>query len=171
MEEWKDIAGFEGLYQVSSEGSVRSIDRIVTQIQRGGKEMTRIYRGKVLVGSSTPQGYKQLNMYRDGIKEHTQSIHRLVADAFIPNPENLPQIDHINRNKTDNKVSNLRWVSAQDNCLNRNTTSGVSGEKFITITKETTFRVKIRDMDARVYDETFKTLPEAIEARNNYITP
>ena len=170
MEEWKDIAGFEGLYQVSSEGRVRSLDREVIQKGSGGKDWTRLYRGKVLVGSSNPQGYKILNMFRDGICSYKQSIHRLVAYAFIPNPENLPQIDHINRNKTDNKVSNLRWVSAQDNCLNRNTTSGVSGEKFITITKETSFRVKIRNMDAIVYDETFKTLPEAIEARNNYLT-
>jgi len=142
---------------------------MVTQIQKGGKEMTRLYKGKVLVGSSTPAGYQTLNLFRGGVQERTQSIHRLVAEAFIPNPDNLPQIDHISRIKTDNRVSNLRWVSAQDNCLNRTPRQGVSGERFITITRVATYRVKLRDMDAVVYDETFKTLPEAIEARNNFI--
>ena len=171
MEEWKDIAGWEGLYQVSSEGRVRSLDRRVTQEGRAGqKAFTRLYKGKVLVGSSTPAGYQTLNLFRGGVQERTQSIHRLVAEAFIPNPDNLPQIDHISRIKTDNRVSNLRWVSAQDNCLNRTPRQGVSGEKFITITKETTYRVKMRDMDAVVFNKTFQTLPEAIEARNNFIT-
>jgi len=169
-EVWKDIAGWEGLYQVSSEGRVRSLDREITQQGYEGQGVfTRIYKGKVLVGSSTPAGYQTLNLFRSGVQERTQSIHRLVAEAFIPNPNNLPQIDHISRIKTDNRVSNLRWVSAQDNCLNRTPRQGVSGERFITITKKTSYRVKVRDMDAVTYDKSFKTLPEAIIGRNNFL--
>ena len=119
MEEWKDIPGLEGLYQVSSEGRVQSLDREVIQKGRTGQgDVNRFYKGKVLTGSSTSDGYRILNTYNCDQKR-SYSIHRLVGRLFIPNPYGLPEIDHINRDKTDNRVSNLRWVTAKDNCLNR----------------------------------------------------
>ena len=70
-------------------------------------------------------GYR-LIMY----KGKQYKVHRLVAETFIPNPDNKPQIDHINRDKSDNDISNLRWVTVQENCLNRRTTAPV-GERSI----------------------------------------
>jgi len=167
MEEWKDIAGFEGLYQVSSEGRVRSLDRVVSSVNKG-TECEMKFTGRVLAPKTDRYGYRKvviINKTRVYI-----SIHRLVGGAFIPNPENLPQIDHINRIKTDNRVSNLRWASAQDNCLNRSCVNTNTGEKYITYyEKKRLYLLSIRRGGVRVLGKCFKTLPEAIEARNNFI--
>jgi hypothetical protein len=117
MEEWKDISGYEGLYQVSSEGRIRSLDRMIEQT--GLKHVSRrIYKGKILVGSSNPGGYSILNLFKNG-KAYSQSRHRLVGLTFIPNPEGKPEIDHINRNILDNRVCNLRWATKSEQAYNR----------------------------------------------------
>lgn len=102
MEEWKDIEDYEGLYQVSSEGRVKSL--------KFGKE-------KILRYTKANKGYAQLTLSKNSIQT-TYKIHRLVAEAFIPNPDNKPQIDHINTDRTDNRVENLRWVTPKENCNN-----------------------------------------------------
>lgn len=113
MEEWKDIQGYEGLYQVSNEGNVKSL---------GGKryKVTRILDGYV---QST--GYRVFNLWKDG-KPKLLTVHRLVAEAFIPNPENKPCIDHINTIRTDNRVENLRWVTHRENNSNPITRNNMS---------------------------------------------
>lgn len=105
MEEWKDIAGFEGMYQVSNMGQVRSLDRLDS---RGYK-----YKGRT-VKPSTSKGYQYAHLCKLS-KYTTISIHRLVALAFIPNPDNLPQVNHIDGNKQNNHVSNLEWVTEKEN--------------------------------------------------------
>lgn len=112
MEEiWKDITGFEGLYQVSSLGRVRSLDRTI--ICRNGVE--RFYKGELKKLLYDNKGYTHVNLYRN---QHLQrfSVHRLVALAFIPNPHGLPQINHINQIKDDNRAENLEWCDAKYNC-------------------------------------------------------
>lgn len=96
---WKDIEGFEGKYQISSIGRVKSL--------KYGKE-------KILKGGKDKDGYLFVNLYKDK-KRKKIFIHRLVAQAFIPNPENKPEIDHINTIRTDNRVENLRWVTSSEN--------------------------------------------------------
>ena len=99
-EKWKDIAGYEGIYQVSDLGRVRSL---------------KFGRVKVLKGGKDRKGYLFVNLHRDG-KQKTIKIHRLVAQAFIPNNDSSKtQINHKNEDKTENKVSNLEWCSAQYN--------------------------------------------------------
>lgn len=98
MEEiWKDIEGYEGLYQISNIGRVWSV----------GKE---IYKKAGLIGS-----YLSVSLNKDG---HLKNflIHRLVAKAFIPNPLNLPQVNHIDEDKLNNRADNLEWCTAKYNC-------------------------------------------------------
>lgn len=98
MEEeiWKEIEGFDN-YQISNLGRVKNIkfDRYV----------------KPLVGN---RGYVHVNLYKDG-KIKRLSLHRLIAIAFIPNPENKPCIDHINTDRSDNRIDNLRWATQKEN--------------------------------------------------------
>lgn len=96
---WKDVSGFEGLYQVSNFGRVRSL--------KFGKE-------KMMEGGITNKGYLQVTLSLNGRVKRYQ-VHRLVADVFISNPNNLPQVNHIDGNKTNNNVENLEWVTAKQN--------------------------------------------------------
>lgn len=98
VEIWKDCKGYEGRYQISSLGRIWSISAkkcLSTRISNKGYETVRLY---------TPDG-----------KCHTESVHRLLALAFIPNPNNLPQVNHKNELKTDNRLENLEWCDAKYN--------------------------------------------------------
>lgn len=99
IEEWRDIKGFEGLYQVSSLGRVKSL---------------KFGRERILTPVKTINGYLRVGLNKDG-KRDFYTIHRLVANAFIPNPNNLETVNHINEIKTDNRVSNLEWMTMRDN--------------------------------------------------------
>lgn len=110
MEIWKDIKGYEGYYQVSNLGSIKRLRTIVKT--RGGA-----YRSdpcKILKPEYTYDGYLRIALMREHKKQRFQ-IHRLVADAFIPNPENKEQVNHINGNKADNRAENLEWCSSSEN--------------------------------------------------------
>lgn len=107
-EEWRDIAGYEGFYQVSNMGRVKSLDR--TFLRSDGTMAT--YKGKILMPVGRP--YLHVSLSKNNI--HTMArIHRLVAEAFIPNPNRLKCIDHIDCDKTNNQVDNLRWCSHLQN--------------------------------------------------------
>lgn len=109
MEEmWRDIPGYEGYYQVSNLGRVKSLERMV---KHGGYE----YRRKERIRSPfETAGYLCVALNKDTI-EKTYQIHQLVAIAFIPNPENKPIVNHIDGNKTNNCVDNLEWVTYKEN--------------------------------------------------------
>lgn len=109
MEEiWKDIEGYEGLYQVSSLGRVRGLDRY---------SGSKFIRGQLLRGAKSNRGYLCVLLWNNK-KKKKYSVHRLVAEAFIPNPFLKPCVDHIDTDKTNNTVMNLRWVTHQENMLN-----------------------------------------------------
>lgn len=109
MEIWKDIKDYEGHYQVSSAGHIRSLNRDTTI--SGTKS---IFKGKTLKYSLDGNGYKQLALYNKG--ERVRMVaHRLVASTFIPNTENKPCVNHINGIKGDNRVENLEWSTQSEN--------------------------------------------------------
>lgn len=107
MEQWKPVIGYEGLYEISDAGSLRIVkSQKISKLTQQDKK-----QGGYLVAT--------LIKYVDGRRlARTKRIHRLVAEAFIPNPDNKPCIDHINTDPTDNRVTNLRWVTYLEN--NRN---------------------------------------------------
>lgn len=117
MEEvWKDVKGYEGLYHVSNLGRVRRNGRILkARVKRKG------YLGVVLYNKSEPKHY---------------TIHRLVAEAFIPNHENKPQVNHIDENKTNNTAANLEWVTAKENA-NHGTRNFRMSHKIVAINRLT----------------------------------
>ena len=105
-EEWKDIKGYEGLYQVSNTGKVRSLDR---------KVWNYIKKGRTLKTHNNGHGYYNISLHGNNKIEKHVYIHRLVAETFIPNPNNLPQVNHKDFNKSNNNIDNLEWVSSLQN--------------------------------------------------------
>lgn len=104
MEEiWKDVKGYEGYYQVSNLGRVRSLPR------NKGK---RVYGGKILKQVDRGNGYLCISLSKNNQKSPLISVHQLVAQAFIDNPNNLPQVNHIDGNKQNNRADNLEWSNA-----------------------------------------------------------
>ena len=111
-EVWKPVKGYEGLYEISDLGNLRSLDRYVMCDNE-----YRLFKGKPKKPHLTPKGYLTIFLFKNGQGKH-YFMHRLVAEAFIPNPNDLPFIDHINTVKDDNRVENLRWCTQKENCNN-----------------------------------------------------
>ena len=107
---WKDVIGYEGLYIVNNFGIVKSVKRTVRKINRYKTYTNQPIPEKIKYGTPDKDGYLKIGLWKDN-KIKTISIHRIVANAFIPNPYNLPQINHIDENKENNKVSNLEWCT------------------------------------------------------------
>lgn len=106
MEEWMDIEGYEGLYQVSNEGRVKSLQREI--VYKDGRK--KILEEKILRNILSDLGYYHVMLSKDGVPKRYK-VHRLVAKAFIPNPNNLPIINHKDENPKNNVVDNLEWCT------------------------------------------------------------
>ena len=113
MEEiWVDIEGYEGIYQVSNLGRVKSLERSVRNNINGGE---RIVKERILKLWSDKGGYLLITLCDKNRVKHKERVHRLVAKAFIPNPDNLPQVNHKDECKTNNCVYNLEWCTNEYN--------------------------------------------------------
>lgn len=154
QEQWKAVEGYEGLYEVSSLGQVRSKARHGT-------------KGGILKPYADKDGYYFVNLYKDK-KKTLYFLHRLVARTFIQNDnQGFKLIDHINRVRTDNRVSNLRWVDNRLNGINRNinknNTSGKTGVHFNN--KDGKWRATIKSFQKTIYGGYFDNLEDAIAKR------
>lgn len=112
IEIWKPVVGYEGLYEVSSTQQVRSVDRILKHPK--GKCLVKSKLKKLQISN---KGYYCVSLYKDG-KGKVHLLHRIIAQAFIPNPYNMPEIDHINGDNKDNRIENLRWTTRKGNMNN-----------------------------------------------------
>jgi hypothetical protein len=106
------ISGYEGIYEISSYGTVRSLDRVVARDKTGG--LTK--KGQTLKANVTPKGYLRIQLQKDGSCEH-KFVHVLVAENFIENTNNKPYVNHIDGDKMNNHISNLEWVTSSENLI------------------------------------------------------
>ena len=116
-EVWNDVPGYEGYYQVSNMGKVRSVPRII-KIIWNGKEVLKPIKEREIALRKQNGGYLLANLSVGGHRKEC-TVHRLVARAFIPNPNNLKEVNHIDGNKQNNDVSNLEWCDRSDNLRHR----------------------------------------------------
>jgi len=112
MEKWRSIKGMSGYYEASTLGRIRSLDRIA--IMKNGHQ--RMKKGQIIMPQSSKNGYYHFTPCLDG-KQITRRIARLIAQTWIPNPENLPVVNHLNLEKTDNRVENLEWTTISGNTI------------------------------------------------------
>lgn len=163
MECWKPIEGFVG-YQVSDMGRIRSIERTITRRDGG----TISYPSRVLEGRPDRGGYWGLSV-GGLINQHPIKIHRLVAEAFVPNPQALEQVNHIDADKTNNRASNLEWVSRLDNVAHAKRL-GLFGKKMTPEKARQAFLDYHQDGELMItlcerYDINIKTLSNLVNRR------
>lgn len=143
-EVWKDIKGYEGIYQVSNTGKVRSLDRKVWNYNK---------KGRVLKMHNNGHGYYNLSLHGNGKEEKHAYVHILVAKAFIPNPNNYEQVNHKDFDKSNNCVDNLEWVSRKQNMLHY---------------RESAYCKKVEKMREKKF--TNKTLKRVYDNKNKIIS-
>ena len=135
-EEWRDVVGFEGFYQVSNLGRVKSLDRTTCD----GKQL----KGRIIAPVGTR--YLSANLWMNG-KSYNKMVHRIVGEAFVSNPDNLLEINHKDKNTTNNRADNLEWVTSSDNHNH-----GVSTRKSYS------YRKKVKCLET---DEVFDSISAA----------
>lgn len=165
VEEWRDIQGWEGFYCISSLGRVMSVKREISTVCG-----PRTIYQRIMVAEPNAKGYLKVNLHRDG-RQKTFEIHRMMAKAFLENPQGLPDVDHINRIRSDNRLSNLRWASERANVINRtppeNKSTGLMGVRFKADINRWSARIKFSGKEKHL--GVFDTMEEAISARERAV--
>lgn len=175
MEIWKAIEGYEGFYEVSNKGTVRSLPRNRIVKNRYGGQSARTDKGKEIVATDNGNGYLLVSLRKNGAREN-HYVHRLVASAFCENSGNKETVNHKDHDRKNNNAENLEWVTQKENVRysseimrkpkSRCKTSS-TGEKYIHLYhrkgRKEVYRLTIRQMNVEM---TFKTLEEAVQYRN-----
>ena len=154
---WRDIDGHPNAYQVSSHGRIRSLDRYVDRLNHGHPSK-QFCRGRLLKQNIDEDGYARINIRANQI-DRRYGVHRLVAQAFIPNPDNLPCVNHIDGNKLNNSVNNLEWCTVEYNNQHANQI-GLRPHRIY----EDRSAVKLRLSKPVRCEQTGQTYPSCIEA-------
>ena len=123
-EVWKPIADYEDYYEVSNLGRIRSHDRLIDRSHAGMSNY--VLAGRIIRQRLDKDGYSLVTLNKDK-QPRTFKVHRLVLITFEGNPNNLPQVDHKNWNRSDNRLTNLSWSTVSDNLLRRTPTRSESG--------------------------------------------
>lgn len=113
QEEWRSIEGCTG-FEVSNTGKIRATDRTIYQVSRNGKRYSRVIKGHLIPPHIDFGGYQICSVSINN-KSIDLKVHRVVAQAFIPNPNDYPQVNHIDGNKKNNAVTNLEWCTPEQN--------------------------------------------------------
>lgn len=168
MEEWKDVLGFEGLYLVSNTGKVKSLSR--KSSNSGSYSGFVMVREKELKQTTNRLGYKTITLFKDGSR-HFKIVHRIVAEAFIENPNNYQEVNHKDLDKSNNNVSNLEWCNRSMNINhmyeNKYTTSSYKGVSYSKDRKKWCAYVDI--MGKRLSLGRFDTEETAKQYRDTFI--
>lgn len=171
---WKQIPGYEDRYEVSNLGNVRSKDRVIYQKDAHGGMMLKKYNGRIVSQTDNGNGYMIVSLQKFGRKNHY--VHRLVAEAFVENPNGLCVVNHLDYNRRNNRATNLEWTTAEGNVKysahrmrhpREKCKPTMTGEKYIT-KRNGKFRFSMAHGGIHV-DNLFCTLSEAIEKRNEVL--
>lgn len=160
-EVWKDICNYEGLYQASNMGRIRSLDRYKETNGRYRKMIVKI-KGVILKQSINHDGYNEVVLCKKGISK-TKRVNRIIAETFIKNEYKKKQVNHINGNKTDNRSINLEWTTPKENiehALNNNLMKPVKGKQHYMAKTIGKYNLKNELI------ETYETIQEASKKNN-----
>jgi len=169
---WKDIPGYEGLYQISNYGNVKSLDRIYYQKSRYNTMIHKKYKGKNIKPTDNGNGYLIVGLRDNNRKRKNYYVHRLVAEVFIQNPFDYTEVNHKDFDKSNNYATNLEWITRKEN-VNYSlsnmekprikTKRTASGEKYIT-RKNNKWRLMIQRKSLRI-EKYFNSLEDAVKTR------
>lgn len=152
IETWKDIAGYEGLYQISSIGRVKRVERIYTQLNGlTGKLNTKTLPEIIMKPFEDEDGYLRISLIKDGSRKK-HFVHRLVCLNFIPNPENKPEVNHKEGDKKDNRVEMLEWNTTSENQIH-----AIANKLYVTAKGETAGQAKLKEVQVREIHKLWKS--------------
>ena len=164
VEQWKDIPDYEGYYQISNLGRVKSLEKTLIICKR-----KCVYKPLIKKPHISKRGYWEIGICKNRLGV-TKKIHRLIAISFIDNPKNHPQINHIDGNKLNNNISNLEWVNNRENACHRvkssNYTSKYTGVSYFK--RDNKWRSGIHVKGVSIRFGMFKTEEEAYQKRLEY---
>ncbi len=157
QEIFKDIPGYEGLYQVSNLGRVRSLDRT----RKGAYNKAIAIKGRILKSSVSNKGYELVGLCKNSVSKK-KTVHRLVMLAFIPNPNNLPIINHIDGDKLNNNISNLEWCDYKHNSKEAARIGLIKSEIYSKLTTTQVKEIKANSISQKDIAKLYKVHPSTI---------
>jgi|SRR5208337_2841915 len=114
METWAAIRGFEGLYEISTLGQVRTVEKLQRYLLRNKLPAQRRIQAHLLSSQLNNRGYRIVHLYKNN-RRYMKTVHRLVALTFLPNPQRKPEVHHMDRDRANPALSNLEWLTRSEN--------------------------------------------------------